>query len=288
MKKYISMMPVTLVLLVILFSCKKNTTVTAITPPTPQAKCVIKTETTGLSGNEKNFEYQFGDKGKLTKVKVLHPTGALLTTYDIGSNTVTTNSTSRYSGKPTFASTRYETSDITTGMPARAFVSINDGDTTRVNYYTYFFFYNDKDLLIKVGEQTDYVIGDQEYDLNIFYNEKGNVTGLQYEWTTGPRDVIPPVTVTAYDDNPTPFAGVKGWPFFMINFAWDNYDPEPILTALSKNNPLDFSVGTGTNLFTRTMVYQYNSDGFPTERKNTNKNENGEYTFLQTFSHTCK
>jgi hypothetical protein len=173
-------------------------------------------------------------------------------------------------------------------LPTKAFVSWDDGDTLRVNYYTYFFFYNNSNQLIKVGKQTDYVVGDWEYDLNIYYNDQGNVTALQYEWTTGPNQVIPPVTVKAYDNKPTPYAAVKGMPFLLINYSWDNYDPEPILTALSKNNPLDYSLGTGTNLFTREMVYTYNNDGFPTERKNTNKNTNGEYTFLQSFSYNCK
>ena len=282
MKKYLKLILVTLLSTGILFSCKKSSTTTT-TPITTQAKCVVKTETTALSGNGKNFEYQFDGKENLIVINVV---GVSAGVYEIGSNTVTKNYT--YLGKPAFTSTRYETSDITTKLTARAFVSINDGDITRVNYYTYFFFYNNNNQLIKVGEQTDYVIGDWEYDLNIFYNAQGNVSGFQYEWTTGPRDVFPPIIVTAYDDKPTPYAGVKGWRFFMINFAWDNYDPEPILTALSKNNPLNYTTGTGANVFKREMVYKYNSDGFPIERKNTNKNVNGEYTFLQTFAYNCK
>ena len=170
----------------------------------------------------------------------------------------------------------------------KGYVSVDDGDTLRVHYYTYFFFYDNKDRLMTIGEQTDYILGDWEYDLHIYYNDQDNVTAIQYEWTTGPNQVIPPITVSAYDDKPTPYAGIKQWPFLNINFAWDNYDPEPVFTALSKNNPLDYSMGSGADLFTRKMVYTYNDDGFPIERKNTNKNVNGEYTFLQTFSYDCK
>jgi hypothetical protein len=165
---------------------------------------------------------------------------------------------------------------------------MNNGDTTLVNYYTYSFFYNAKNQLEKVSEQTSNIVGDWEYDLSINYNDQGNVQALQYKTTSGPNQVIPPVSVTAYDDKPTPYAGIRSWPFLMINFAWNNYDPEPLLTALSKNNPLNYSTGTGASLFTRAMAYTYNSDGFPTERKNTNKNASGEYTFLQTFSYDCK
>jgi hypothetical protein len=264
--------------------CDKGTSA----PPNPatSAKCTIKSEYTGLSGNERSFIYDYDANGNPSKVNVLYPNGSTAYTYEIGSNSIVIKGS--YLGKPTRNITRYNVSDITLELPSRADVSVDDGDTLRVNYYSYFFFYNSKKQLIKVGEQTNYVIGDNEYDLNIFYNAQGNVTALQYEWTTGPNQVIPPVTVNAYDDKPTPYSALKAMPFLLINYSWNNYDPEPILTALSKNNPLDYSLGTGVNLWKREMVYQYNPDGFPTVRKNTNKNVNGEYTFLQTFSYNCK
>jgi len=165
-------------------------------------------------------------------------------------------------------------------------VSINDGQITTVKYETYFFFYNDKDQLIKVGQQTDNIKGDWEYDLDIYYNDQGNVTGLQYKWTTGPNQIIPPVTVTAYDDKPNPYAGVKAWRFMSAN--WNSSDPASIIIALSNNNPLGFSTGSGSSLFKREMVYQYNDKGFPVERKNTNTNSGGQYTFLETYSYNCK
>jgi hypothetical protein len=74
----------------------------------------------------------------------------------------------------------------------------------------------------------------------------------------------------------------------MNNYGWDNYDSAPILTALSTNNPLDYTLGSGINTFSRKMSYNYNNEGFPVECSNTNKNTNGEYTFIQTFSYTCK
>lgn len=262
-------------------ACKKST---PATPPTA-AKCTIKTETTGLSGNQKSFEYEFTPAGNPTLIKVLNPNGTTAWTYEIGSQTVTRKSV--MPGRTVIQTTKYNVSDITRELPTTASVSIDDGDTLFVNFYTYFFFYNSKNQLVKVGEQTSTVIGDLEYDLNIYYNAQGNVTGLQYEWTTGPNQVIAPVTVTAYDDKPTPYTGLKGMPFLLVNYQWDNYDPEPILTALSKNNPLDYTTGSGASIYKREMVYQYNANGFPIERKNTNKNINGEYTFLQTFAYTC-
>lgn len=264
--------------------CKKNTPNNS--PPVIQAKCAIKSETTALSGNQKVFDYQYNAKGNLSVVNVATPGGNPLFKYETGEQSVVASH--EYLGKINATITKYEVSDLYSQLPSKAFVSLQDGDTLRTNYYTYFFFYNSKKQLITVGEQTDHIIGDYEYDLNIFYNDQGNVTGLQYITTTGPAANTSTVTVSAYDDKPTPYAAIKPWPFFLINFAWNNYDPEPVLTALSKNNPLNYSTGTGANLFTREMAYKYNDNGFPTERKNTNKNANGEYTFLQTFSYNCK
>lgn len=283
MKKYLRVLFTTFLSMTVIVGCKKSSPGTIVAN---KAKCTIIGETTALSGNQKSFEYLYDGTGNPTLVKVFRPNGSVESTHETGSTTSTFSSTG--SGKLKRRIISYLASDIFSQLPTKAFVSIDDGDILKVNYYTYFFFYDNKGKLIKVGEQTDHVVGDREYDLNIFYNEQENVTGLQYEWTTGPRDIIPPVIVTAYDNKPNPYSAIKGWPFLLINFSWDNYDPEPILTALSKNNPLNYTIGAGTSLFTREMVYQYNNDGFPTERKNTNKNTNGAYTFLQTFSYNCK
>jgi hypothetical protein len=285
MKKYLSTLVALLLTVFFFISCKK-TPVTPTPPSGIQAKCVIKSETNSLAGNQKYIEYQFDDKGLLTSVNATTPLGSPLVNYKISDNVIVASF--EYLGKTNFTSTKYEVSDIYNELPSRASVSIKDGDTVRVNYYSYFFFYNSKKQLVKVGEQTNNVIGDWEYDLNIYYNEQGNVSGLQYQWTTGPNQVVPPTIVTAYDDKPNPYAAVKGWPYFLMNFSWNNYDPAPIIIALSKNNPLNYTTGSGTSLFKRTMSYQYNEKGFPTERKNTNKNANGEYTFLETFTYNCK
>ncbi len=141
--------------------------------------------------------------------------------------------------------------------------------------------------MAKVKQQTPQVAGDFEYDLTIIYNDKDNVTSLQYELTTGPRTVTV-ITVAAYDDKPNPYAALKSWKFLATRFVWDNYDPEPILTALSKNNPFDYTLGQTPNQWNRRMIYLYNGDGFPIERKNTNQSPNGtKSTFVQTFAYNC-
>jgi hypothetical protein len=36
------------------------------------------------------------------------------------------------------------------------------------------------------------------------------------------------------------------------------------------------------------MAYEYNEQGYPLKRTNVNKNKNGDYTFVQTFTYTCE
>jgi len=139
-----------------------------------------------------------------------------------------------------------------------------------------------------VGEQTDFVTNDYEWDLDILYDDKNNVTQLRYKWTTGPRDQITITTVSAYDNKSTPYVGIKGWKF-LGNFAWNNYDPEPVIIALSVNNPLDYTLQPGSaNPWHRSMAYTYNENGFPVEKVNIDKNANGESTYKQTFTYKCQ
>src|SRR6478735_2434664 len=248
--KYIKFLPYCLLLNCFLTGCKKSN---SLLPPTNQSACVTSKETTSLAGNEASWEYQFDGEGNPSVIKKLYPNGSAQYLYTISSHQVIMSYD--YLGRQSQRIIDYD-ADIFSQLPSKAFVSVDDGDTLRVHYFTYFFFYDTQDRLVKVGEQTDYIIGDWEYDLNIFYNEQNNVTGLQYVWTTGPNETIPPVTVTAYDDHPTPYAGIKSWKFLMINFNWDNYDPEPILTALSSNNPLDYDLNQPpASNYTRAMSY---------------------------------
>ncbi|HVG15348.1 MAG TPA: hypothetical protein VM935_10315 [Chitinophagaceae bacterium] len=269
-----------IILVIGISSCKKEPAKPA---PANESKCVIKGETTGLTGNERSMQYSFDDKGRLSTVKVYNAVGNLESTSTISDLAVT--HTFPGGGSTTYL---YD-ANIFDGMPTKANVSLTSSNgVEQRNYYTYFFFYDARKRLIKVGQQTDHVAGDYEYDVNITYNDKDNVTALQYEFTTGPRAPSPPTTVAAYDDKPTPYAAIKNWKFLSINFAWTNYDPEPILTALSKNNPLDYTLTSGTTVWKREMVYTYNADGFPTERKNTNRVGGGASTFLQSFDYNCK
>ena len=272
-------LPLLLVTALLIISCKKNTTpATILNNPA----CKPVTESTALSGNNATYEYVYGGDGKITTIKkfIGGASHVLQDSIVVGDKT-TVHYYTNSSGFPMILTTAYNGS-IFDGLPTEAHIAIQEGVVTHTNVFHYFFFYDSKKRLNKVGEQTDLVFGDNEYDLSIAYNDKDNVTALSYEFTTGPRGITT-IPASGYDDKPTPFAALKNWPFLM-HAAWNNYDPEPLFTALSKNNPSGYTFGG----YTRTMLYMYNDKGFPVKRTNTNTTASGSSTFEETYGYQCQ
>jgi hypothetical protein len=131
-----------------------------------------------------------------------------------------------------------------------------------------------------------------DFLLKISYNEQGNVSRLAYNGRVNNDNTgnFTYIDIEAYDDKHSPYLGARYWVLNNIDIiGWDNYDLEPIIVALSKNNPLSWTLtaDNGQYTFKRGKVYKYNSDGFPIECKSTNKLASSEYTYLQTFAYTC-
>ncbi len=273
----------------ILYSCKKNggNSGGSNPPPNDTAKCVLTGETTTLLGNEASWTYEYNDKGIPVKITKRNRYDQIESTTDISSSGTTILRDQNKIG----TSYNYNNAqgDIFAGYPTSSDVSITIGTLEQRNYYHYTFGYDAKHRLTGVSEHTNTVTNDNEWDLTVSYDDHDNVTGLRYEWSTGPRNEITIIKATAYDDKPTPYAGVKGWKF-LSSFAWDNYDPEPILTALSAHNPVEFTMGTTDhpNQEHRTITYTYNEKGFPLERANKHNNRGTESNWKQTFTYNCK
>jgi YD repeat-containing protein len=268
-----------LISVLILNSCKKTTTPMA--PPGTTA-CKPTTESTTLSGNDATYEYTYGTNGKISLIKKFIGGGyhVLSDSIVVGDYTIVAYNTSN-SGFPMIQTIVYNGS--LDGMPTEANVALQEGAITHTNVWHYFFFYDNKNRLNKVGEQTDNVIGDWEYDLDILYNDQDNVVALKYTNTTGPNTIIT-IPAAGYDDKPNPYTGIKNW-YFLMHAAWNNYDPEPLFTARSKNNPLGYTTPDG---FNRAMTYTYNDKGFPIKRMNTNTNTSGTYSFEETYGYQCQ
>ena len=269
-----------LLIVVLLFAgCKKNTT-----PATPVngAACKPTSESTTLSGNNDTYKYTYDAGGKIstiTKFPTAFP-GALkdsIIVTDLGKT-----SYSQTSAYPVEAHTNW--GSYFNQLPPSASVSITERGVTQVKYWVYQFTYDTKNRLVEVNESTPTQIGDYEYDLSIAYNDKDNVSSLRYSNSTGPV-TITAIAAEGYDDKPSPYTGIKNW-YLLMTAGWNNYDPAPIFIALSKNNPLGYTLTSG---FKRTMSYIYNDKGFPLKRMNTNTNPNGStYSFEETYNYQCQ
>ena len=261
-------------------SCKKNDTLAP--GVAAQAKCTIKSETNDLIGNEAFWEYTFNDKGNLSVIKQFNPSGTLQATTTVGEIDLSYRSP----GVQTYYAYN---ANIHSGNPTLLNISsINSSGVSTPDHTTFTFFYDAKKRLIKVSQKTNNITTDNEWDMSIAYNDKDNVTSLSYQFTTGPRTTFV-TTVAGYDDKPNPYAAISSWKYLSVHFAWDNYDPQPIISALSRNNPLDYTLGTVPNQWKRAIFYTYNRDGFPISVLNTNTSPAGSTgSFPQTFVYNCR
>jgi hypothetical protein len=266
--------------ILIVCGCKKNST--SSTPPAATAKCKPLTESSNLVGNNVTYTYTYNTDGTLANIKYPPYNMAIVynatsITYPSGTAGLTDSSNTSYTG------------NVYTGSPATATVFLTIGAITYRNYMIYTFSYDSKSRLAKVIETTPNVATDAEYQLTIIYNDQDNVSQLKYESYNGPS-FLKVISATGYDDKPNPYGAIKNWHLFM-HAAWNNYDPGPILEALSKNNPLGYNItGDGVNASTisRTMAYTYNNNGFPLKRVNTNTNNAGTYSFEEIYTYQCE
>lgn len=264
--------------MVLFNGCKKNPSPVS----TVTAKCKPASEYTNLSGNAATYEYVYGTDGNISSLKKFIGGGyhvladSLLVFYDHTERFTPGNTTGSFNKVNTVFN-----ANIFTGFPTRADISITLDGVEQRNYYTYFFFYDTENRLIKIGEQTNTVSGDLEYDLEITYNDQNNVSSLKYVTTTGPNTVNV-IAASGYDNKRTPFAGIINWPMLM-HAGWASSDSEPLFTALSKNNPLGFEIPG----WKRTITYAYNDKGFPVTRFSTNTTATATYSFEENFTYQC-
>lgn len=277
MKKYISIIPATLIIAGILFSCKK--TDTKVNPP-GQVACSVTNVSSTFAGNNSSSVYEYSTDGKLIVIKNYAGNSlALSTTLGEFSTEVKYTSSSGFSMIQTVV---YEGGSIFAGqLPLKASVALQEGMITRTDVLTYYFYYDNKNRLNKVSEETKNVVGDWEYDLFIEYNDQDNVISIKNIWRTGPN-TSSTIAVSGYDDKPSPFSGLRTWKYLV---SWDNSDPTALFAQLSKNNPLGFIEGD----WTREMTYTYNEHGYPLIRSNIQKNKNteGTATWVETFGYNC-
>lgn len=271
MKKTIPLCVVLLAFLV-LYSCKKTK---SPTPAASAAACRLQK----IIGNSYSEEFTYDTKGKIISITHFIGNHALQDSLAIGDNTVIGyNKNWPY----VIQTTVYQGSLFDGNLPDVAHVAQQEGTVTRTDVWTYFFFYDNKDRLVKVGEQTDHVIGDFEGDYAYTYNDQDNVINAHYTVTTGPNVIYPYTVATSFDDKHSPYSGMNNRFFSIYSGLSDGY----FITRVSKNNPLEIRYSTGE---IAEMTYTYNDKGFPTSCTTTLTNKEGaSSTSTQSFFYDCQ
>lgn len=153
--------------------------------------------------------------------------------------------------------------------------------------FNYTFIYDDNHLTYIKEEIHD-------VKMDIYYNNENNVSRMVIEPLTGPRGTTT-ITVSAYDNKHNPYSNIPYWKLIRPDNWIQANDEESLLTALSQNNPMDFtlvttSVNAPTYTFSRVMTYTYNDKGLPITRNNvqTQTGQAGSSTYSETFEYNCK
>ncbi|MBL0745553.1 hypothetical protein [Chryseolinea lacunae] len=259
-----------------LFACQKDD---QPQPASVAAACRIEKEMT----NDGNFLlYRYDADGNPTQIETHNP---YLATHvlDVFYDKIATAEVNKL--HPITFTTNYGVGLLTT-LPDVALISVTMDGVTQTNWRTYFFHYDYKGRLVRVGQETENIHGDDQWELLISYNDQDNVIKMVYQLTTGARNITTVIMVDGHDTNQTPYAGVKAYKFLMSN--WDSSRPEPIITALSKNNPTSYRlIVNDVQTMKVSLQYEYNNHGFPVLRTITHNNDAGEYTYRQTYEYAC-
>lgn len=295
MKNILLLLFITISIMVLLAGCSKSSNPAPPPPPNPpnQDKCVVtKVASHDIRVHAPYKLLTFDNDGNLKMIKTFDHGGILLDSTIINVSIVTLFRRDGSAVRTEYFTdlNRNERANLFTGLPnaARVYVKLpspNPGsiDPPFTLYLHYLFTYNTRKKLVKVG--IDHEIG-HDFALTISYDDKSNVKSFFYERTTGPRDPIPSIESTSYDDKPTPFGSIKSW-VFLMNYSFEASDVEPLFMALSNNNPLNYNHKT-TPEFTRTATYQYNEKGFPIERVLADKLGTSLVSYKESFEYNCK
>jgi|GEM_PF-1314823 len=262
-------------------SCKKSGTAL---PPSNQAACQLQSQSVSPSGNYINYVYN--TDGRISDIKYFSARGVLQDSVLVGDYTLQKHHFDYpIANNPRKINTSVFTGSMFDALPLSEEHAFLEGAITHTNINKFYFDYDSKNRLIKLTQQTENVISDKEYFLFISYDDKDNVTSLKYEISTGVHSTTT-IVGSGYDDMPNPYSAIKA-ARFLFNSGWGSNDPAYIFIALSKNNPLGYTMADG---FKRSMTYTYNGKGFPLKRINTNTNAAGTstYTFEETYDYQCK
>ena len=253
-------------------------------PVTPSfSVCRILSESSDRPADVNTLTYQYDNAGLLTSIIKRNAANAEIHTVTFGNDFVLRTDTDgdwlRYTYNGSIAPPLI-------ASPSAGDLNIHGAGGAEADYMEFKFTYDGNKRLTKIVQTSPNYAGDYEWDMFVTYNGQGNVSELLFVVTSGPP-VAPRVTITGYDNNATPYRNIINYRFLMNKFHWNNPDVEPLITALSQNNPTAYTIDTGLGETKRTMTYTYNEDRYPTARTVTEVSGSNTTTFTQQFTYSC-
>lgn len=226
-----------------------------------------------------NWQYEYDSKGVPMTLTRFDTLGSVIGEVDITAQQIVD-----WRGKPTYLSDFK--GDLFSGLPSSQDVTLNYSGTITPHISKYTFSYDSK------GRLTSFVdIYATTYTLA--YDDSDNVTKMSYNSDAADGAI----TVTAYDNKPSPYTSAKKvWKFIQHNFNWASSDPESMMAAISRNNPLKLTVYGQNKQTNKASVekeinsYQYADTGYPIQNVVTHVNEDGSAFFYSRYTYTydCK
>jgi len=254
-------------------------------PAPAKGTCSLVQEVSTDPRDSYHTEFEYNSDGELTDVKRFFRNSTALD-WSIKAE----NSTSVFYNSYNRSSYIGKYNGLIRHNPASSVRSLIDhqgNQLDRIEAFSYLYDY--KGRLVRVQQSTPIYSDDNEYSLEISYDDNDNVTKLYYYFSTGPRDQTSVVLVSGYDKNPSPYSGIKGWPFIMFQSGWNSWNSLLVVASLSKNNPLQVDINPSAGYFSthQTLSYTYNDNGYPTERKLHTKGGSVDEIYLCNFNYKC-
>ncbi len=280
-------------------ACKKDQPSTPTTPQPPvilPQACKLVEETKDFPGDYEHYWYTYRQDGKLDSIYLATTPGTGYVAYcrEDPDGFVWVS----YSGSDGVHPSKYDalyTNGIlqdSSKFPTTLATSMELWTGTRTENnpgYGYNFQYKSNGKLDGYQQTAPFVTG-LLVGLGLEYTPDGDIDNMVWNVTTGPRQSST-VKVTGYDGHPSPYTGIAGWVFLNPSVGWDNSEYDALLWALSPHNPTGSVFDNGTEKWTETYSYEYNTQGLPTKRTIvlTNSNSPGNSsTRYYTYTYSCK
>jgi len=248
---------------------------------TSPVSCHLTAETyeeqTNASSHRRRWGYTYGPQGVIAKAVEYDQSGfERVVSEVIGLNSFS-HSSEWGSGLTKYSVPVFSTAFV---KPAGSKMDVTlPGGAPLIDYRVREFEYDAKNRLIRMRESIPSVPRAWPSVWELTWDTNDNIKTVQvYLVEDGTPNPSPVYTVTGYDDKPAPRTAAPY--FFYLDLRLTVLD---VIVSLSRNSPLGYTLD-GANPESVTLTYQYNTEGYPLERRGTSSSG---ISHAATFAYDC-